>query len=95
MSCVQVFHFFASTEADQGEYGDPKRYWLQIFPQLLDQVACDYFKSGPERLSAIYTEELMSWFLKAKGFGMSLDTDTLATKFLNKFDQALEATKLK
>lgn len=100
-----VFHFFRSPEV-RGR-PDSDRYWHESFPAALDQQAQSYFKADQSRLSAAYTQEVDSWWLKAKGFravaegtGLaSLDPEasvgTFVARFFEILDQALETTKIK
>jgi hypothetical protein len=89
-----IFHFFKTPEVCGR--ADEEQFWVKLFPQVLDVVAREAF-SDPEgqRLVGAYTEELESYFLKARGFASVPDPDGLATAFLEQLDQALDTKSLK
>jgi hypothetical protein len=78
-----VFHFFRAPDHDAA-------YWLQKFPSALDPVARQAFKAGPPRLRAAYTDEMDSWWLRAKGYTHLVDKDAFVARFLQKLDQTLD-----
>lgn len=90
-----VFHFFVPKQAEQHMSSPQGRaawmeYWLQKFPNKLDPVARAFFNAEYPRLIAKYTEEQVSWWLKAQGFGReSSDPQALCRKFLEQLDTAL------
>jgi hypothetical protein len=84
-----VFHFYVTDEVNKGP--DPRKYWLELFPTVLEKTAKDYFKADFPQLKAAYTEEKASWWLEAKGFGMKLSPYTLAERFFDRLDAELEA----
>lgn len=88
-----VLHFFLpkhatidSPESRQAWMG----YWLKTFPAKLDTIAQEYFEAGYPRLMAKYTDEVASWWFKAQGFGVVLDTEAFVRGFLGKLDEALQ-----
>jgi hypothetical protein len=83
-----VFHFYATDEVNQRR--DPRGYWLEAFPAVMERVAKDYFKADFPRLKAAYTEEKASWWMRAKGFGQVLDPHKFTYKFLDELDSALD-----
>ena len=85
-----VFHFYATDEVNKSP--DPHEYWLKVFPRVLDETARDFFKADFPTLKAAYTEEKASWWLEAKGFGMKLAPYTLAERFFDRLDAALDPT---
>lgn len=88
-----VVHFFMSPEVKAEGQDTRLLYWLTSFPNALDTVAQSYFMAGAPRLAAKYTEELESWWFRARGYGHVLDTDTFALKFLQKLDEAIDVMK--
>ncbi len=84
-----IYHFFVTDEVNARQ--DPKQYWLELFPTVLQAAAQDYFKADFPRLKAAYTEEQASWWLRAYGFGRVLDPHKLALKFCDALDKALDA----
>jgi hypothetical protein len=83
-----VYHFYVTDEVNAG--ADPKKYWLELFPEVLERTAKEYFKAEFPRLKAAYTEEKASWWLRAFGFGMVLDPHKLALSFCDVLDDALD-----
>lgn len=87
--CDLVFHFFATNEINK--LPDPWMYWKVTFPDVLEQIAPSFFKSGPPELRAAYTDELASWWLQADGAaGKVLNPDLYASKFLEELDGVLD-----
>lgn len=87
-----VVHFYLTPEVAARK--DAKTYWKNIFPAALETTAIDFYKSGPSRLQAAYTEEVDSWWFRANGFATSLDPVSHLHKLFEKLDQALETTKV-
>ena len=83
-----VFHFYATKEVN--ELPNPKKYWLEVFPSVLEATAKEYFKVEYPRLKAAYTEEKASWWMRAYGFGGLLDPHAFAYQFLVKLDAGLD-----
>lgn len=81
-----VCHFFETPEFPIAN----TRYWLELFPTILNEVAQKYFNATAPRLVAKYTEELNSWFFKAQGYGHLLDPDTYVREFFDDLDCAIE-----
>lgn len=82
-----ILHFFPSPERE----GDT-HYWLQLFPAVLDPVAREVFDATAPRLTAAYTEEMDSWWLRARNYWHILDKEVLTLRFLEKLDQTLDTT---
>lgn len=81
-----VVHFFETSEHPATD----TNYWLVLFPSVLDHFAQGYFQATAPRLTAKYTEEMKSWWLKAQGYSHLLDLDAFMTKFFENLDAALE-----
>lgn len=84
-----IYHFYATDEVNKG--ANPRQYWLELFPSILEKAAQEYFKATFPRLKAAYTEEKASWWLRAYGFGRVLDPHKLSLGFCDKLDAALES----
>ena len=85
-----VFHFFPPPECVGWEPRLQWAYWTEHFPVVLERVACEHFETtDPTRLKAAYTQELVSWWLRAHNFP-HLNPDYLAEKLLEKMDAALD-----
>jgi hypothetical protein len=84
-----VYHFFVTQEVNA--LPDARKYWLELFPEVLEKTAQEYFKADFPRLKAAYTEEQASWWLRAFGFGHVLDPHKLALSFCDALDAALDA----
>jgi hypothetical protein len=80
-----VIHFFHPEDMEYTE-----RYWLDVFPGVLDSVAREYFNADTPRLVAKYTEELRSWWFRANSYDHVIDVDYFVRRFFEKMDQALE-----
>ena len=93
-----VIHFFLPSgvgdlrKADATTQRRWEAYWLETFPARLDAVAKVHFQADKRRLAAKYTEELASWWFRARGYGDSLNPKGLTESFLKKLDEALPAT---
>ena len=83
-----VYHFYVTAEVNA--LPDARVYWYEVFAQVLERVAQEYFKATAPRLKAAYTQEQASWWLRAFGFGMVLDPHKLAYGFLHVLDAALD-----
>ncbi len=77
-----VFHFFPSKEY-------PK--WPTGFAQALEATAMAYFNVGQPTLTAAFTEEMNSWWLRARGFADVGDPAYRAAKLYDALDAAIEA----
>jgi hypothetical protein len=88
-----VFHFYVTDEINA--LPDPHKYWLEIFPEVLERTAKEYFKAEFPRLKAAYTEEKASWWLRAFGFGLVLDPHKFSYQFLDALDRALDGATAK
>ena len=83
-----VYHFFVTDEVNR--LPNPQKYWHEQFPAVLEKVVPDYFKSGPQRLQAAYTEEQASWYLRAMGYGSRLNPHKFAYGLFDALDAALD-----
>lgn len=83
-----IFHFYVTGEVNA--LREPKKYWLEFFPAVLEPVAKTYFNAEFPRLKAAYTEEQASWWFRAFGFGHVLEPHKFAYGFLEKLDAALD-----
>lgn len=84
-----VYHFFVTDEVQK--LPNPKKYWFELFPQALSEVADKHFNATFPRLKAAYTEEQASWWMRAYGFGKVLDPHRFSYKFFDALDSALDA----
>jgi hypothetical protein len=84
-----VFHFFVTDEVQALQ--SPKKYWHELFPQALSDVADKHFNVTFPRLKAAYTPEQASWWMRAVGFGKVLDPHRFSYKFFDALDSALDA----
>lgn len=67
-----------------------KQYWLDVFPAALSEVAPEHFQATMPRLVASYTEEMKSWWLRAKNYEHILDIDSYVLNFLEALDAKLD-----
>lgn len=65
-------------------------YWTTTFAVALDSVAQEVFQATQPRLQAKYTEELNSWWLRARGYDHLIDTRKFMEKFFERLDEELE-----
>jgi hypothetical protein len=84
-----VYHFYATDEVNRKP--DPQKYWIELFPEVLEKTAKEYFKADFPRLKAAYTEEKASWWFRAFGFGLVLDPHKMALRFCDALDEALDS----
>ena len=84
-----VYHFYVTDEVNRGP--NPHKYWLELFPEVLEKTAKEYFKADFPRLKAAYTEEKASWWLRAFGFGLVLEPHKMALSFCDALDAALDS----
>jgi hypothetical protein len=64
-------------------------FWLERFRDLLSPVAKEYFRLEYPQLQAKYTEELASWWFRARGLGETVAPLVLAEGFERQLDAAL------
>lgn len=88
-----VYHFFITAEING--LVNPRRYWDELFPSKLQDVAREYFKADFPRLQAQYIPEMASWWFRAKGYGAKLDPHRFSYRFFDLFDEALEGEMAK
>jgi len=88
-----VIHFFETPEHPFTDDPNHTWYWLTYFPNCLDEVGRSYFQATRPRLVAKFTEELKSWFFRARGYDHILDIDEYVGRFFEKLDKALEETQ--
>jgi hypothetical protein len=65
-------------------------FWLEAFRDALSPVAQEYFQAEYPRLVAKYTEELASWWFRARGFGDSMSPLELAEGFERRLNDRLQ-----
>jgi len=85
-----IFHFYVTAEVNVRQAPTPLKYWMELFPAVLESMAKTYFNADFPRLKAAYTEEHASWWFRAFGFGHVLDPHKFAYDFLEKLDAALD-----
>lgn len=83
-----VYHFFHTEKTDK--LPDPRGFWLNTFPQILSDVAQEYFKATKPRLLASYVPELASYWMRAYGYAQLGDVDEKSKKLFEKMSQALK-----
>ena len=71
-----------------------KDIWTREFAWILDRVAQDHFRATAPRLQAKFTEEVNSWWLRARGYSHIVNIKSFVDKFFELIDQALEADVL-
>ena len=81
-----VIHFYP-TEQIQG-------VWTAEFAWVLDRVAQDHFRDTAPRLQAKFTEEMNSWWFRARGYSHIIDLKSFMTQFFDKLDHDLESDAL-
>ena len=81
-----VVHFYP-TDVTKG-------IWTREFAWILDRVAQDHFRATAPRLQAKFTEEVNSWWLRARGYSHIVNIKAFVDKFFELIDQALEADAL-
>ena len=86
-----ILHFYPTKEMSHEKELD-RRYWLQLFPTVLDPVARTFFSADFPRLKACFVPEMGSWWLRAYGLA-GLSPSDRVSRFLDKFDTALEEKK--
>ncbi len=67
-----------------------QQVWVEVFPMVLSEVAKEHFKADFPRIMAKYTEELRSWWFKARGYSHSIDIDRFIESFAEKLDRRLD-----
>lgn len=75
-----VYHFYPSDKVKG------------IFEDKMGDAFIAIFKK-PEQIEAVYTEELGSWAVRARGFADTLWGDDLAIRVFDKLDSLLENVK--
>jgi len=85
-----VIHFFETPEHPFTDDPNHKWYWLVYFPNCLEEVGQSYFHATRPRLTAKYTEEMKSWFFRARGYSHLPEFDTFVMRFFEKLDKVLE-----
>ncbi len=90
---IQFFvpkHAVAALDTPNGRV-EWMKYWQTRFPEVLSPTAQRVFEADYPRILAKYTEELLSWWFKARGFGLVTDPNALAHHFYEELDKALQA----
>jgi hypothetical protein len=85
-----VLHFFLSAEFERRTPIEQSRYWLQVFPAVLSDVAESYFQASKPRVTAEYFEEVTSWYMRCRNFAQRLGPDEFIQRFLEVLDEGLE-----
>ncbi|MFA5436040.1 MAG: hypothetical protein WC372_08395 [Candidatus Neomarinimicrobiota bacterium] len=91
-----VVQFFLPKEAEaaakKGDATAQRRwesFWLETFRDQLSPVAQSYFHTDYPHIVAKYTEELASWWFRARGFGETMDPKALAEGFELRLHEAV------
>lgn len=67
-------------------------YWTTTFAVALDYVAQEVFQATQPRLQAKYTEELNSWWLRARSYDHLINLQQFMGSFFERLDEELERT---
>lgn len=86
-----IVHFYMPSELEKAPAAEQDLYWLKMFPVAVEAVAPEHFEATYPRLTVKYTEELKSWFLRARNYGHLLAPDRYVRKFLDRMDAGLDA----
>jgi len=89
-----IIHFFLPNRAAEDSSpltAQEGYYWSQLFPQVLSDTAEDYFKATKPRVMAQYVPEVLSWYMRANGFGQRLDPDGYLERFFKRLDENIDA----
>jgi hypothetical protein len=86
-----VFHFFLPDDLFSGQVQKRKIYWSAVFPELLSNLAQEYFQATYPRLRAAFTEEVNSWWMQAGGFGHILELEVYVNAFFAQLDAKIDA----
>lgn len=96
-----VVHFYLPDELRGNEASNSAKaalsspvvtqYWTAVFPSVLDPVARRYFGVESPRLQAAYTQEVSSWWLRAKNFGHVPDLAAYLQPFFETLDAGLDS----
>jgi hypothetical protein len=89
-----VVHFFMPPEFATAPKAQALKWWLETFAVCLDSAARRFFSADYPRLVAKYTEELESWWFRARQYGDVLDPTAFALKFLKELDVELDRSSL-
>lgn len=87
-------HFFLPEDRMIGEIALPKNYWLEVFPDALNEVAPRHFQATAPRLVASYTEELKSWWMLARNYEHIMFQAQYMSDFFVKLDDCLDSKLL-
>jgi len=81
-----IIHFYLPAN-----YKGAAGYWKKTFPDALSNIAPEYFQATAPRLVAAYTEELRSWWLRAKNYDHLLDLDGFILGFFQELDNEIDS----
>lgn len=90
-----VVHFFLPEAAGDLAAADSatkqkwNKYWLEVIPSTLSPVAKQQFMADFPQVVAKYTEEEVSWWFCARGFGTTMSPAALVEGFLDKMAESL------
>ena len=83
-----VVHFFLPPD-----FRGTVSFWKDTFPTALASVAPEHFQAVQPRLVAAYTEEMKSWWLRARNYGHIIDLDAYMLKFFSDLDNEIDSLK--
>jgi len=94
-----VIHFFPPREAyvlsnltqEPAVPAEYLRYWKRKFPEVLSPVAERVFMATAPIITAMYIEEMTSWWMRANGYATRLEPDELIRLFFVELDRSLDA----
>jgi hypothetical protein len=81
-----VYHFYVVEQEDPEALDS---WFRNTFAAALDAVAQEYFQAGQPRLQAKYTQEMQSWWLRARGFGDGVDPEARVRGLYQKLEEHL------
>lgn len=85
-----IVHFFMPPEFINTPKDMRESWWLGTFASCLDTAAQQFFSADYPRLVAKYTEEMQSWWFRARGYGDVLDPDAFAIAFFKRLDATID-----
>jgi len=66
-------------------------YWKETFANALSAAAQEHFQAGYPRLAAKFTEEVDSWWFRARNYEHILDIDHYMDKFYGRVDALMDS----
>jgi len=85
-----VYHFYLPQGVVESAGERVEHYWRVRFASALDSQAQSYFQAGAPRLQAKYTEEMGSWWLRARGYADAVDPNGLALGLYRALEEQLQ-----